>query len=539
MSKRTIHRAFKSVSFGLLVTLSVGVYGGQTEDYTSGKPSSSVLGQVSTSTFDGANRSGPVGAATLSGPADVAVDPVTAKVFVADRENNRVLRFESEEALIDGASAEAVLGQPNFITTAGATTTSRFSDPKSIACDSSGRLWVLDGNRVLRFDGAGNKGSGGNADGVLGQPDFLDTTTRTGADGLGSPESITISVTGTLWVSCTDLNRVVGFAEAASKSDGADAERVFGQTDFMGSGSGTTRNTFAAPRGLAVDLAGNLYVADSGNNRVLRFTDAEEKAAGADADVVLGQLVFTTATAGVSDAAMDDPRELSLTPGGDLFVGDFGNQRVLLFENVSFKGDGGTADSVLGQSDFVTKLNPEGESNIASPGGIWADGEQRVWIADVLASRVLRFDSDQFQPDAKSGKQSAKGLKGNDRYNSSGAQQKSVVKARGSKGEKGFFVFENDGDVTDGMQIKATKGSSKLNVKYILKEGGNVTGEVTSQGLDVAEILSGSARIIEVRIKGTARSRNSSARKTLKARVRSLTDGASDTAMIKAIKTKK
>lgn len=72
-----------------------------------------------------------------------------------------------------------MLGQPDFISNTFATATaSVMFAPCGIALDSAGRLWVADYNnsRVLRFDSAAGKPNGAAADGVLGQSDFTSNT---------------------------------------------------------------------------------------------------------------------------------------------------------------------------------------------------------------------------------------------------------------------------------------------------------------------------------------------------------------------------
>ena len=53
---------------------------------------------------------------TFSEPAGAAVDPTTGKLFVADRDNRRVLRFASAAKMVNGSTAEAVFGQPDYST---------------------------------------------------------------------------------------------------------------------------------------------------------------------------------------------------------------------------------------------------------------------------------------------------------------------------------------------------------------------------------------------------------------------------------------
>lgn len=117
---------------------------------------------------------GSAGASEMDGPSGVAIDPTSGKVFVAVPTQNRVLRFINAAALTNGANAEAVLGQINFVGTGSATTQTGMNYPFSVSVDKQGRLWVADtGNhRILRFDGAATLANGAPADRVLGQANF-------------------------------------------------------------------------------------------------------------------------------------------------------------------------------------------------------------------------------------------------------------------------------------------------------------------------------------------------------------------------------
>src|SRR5439155_18448743 len=89
------------------------------------------------------------------------------------------------------------------------------------------------------------------------------------------------------------------------------------------------------PRGLVLDLAGNLYVAEDDNSRVLEFDDPLPLPPNADiiASRVFGQLGFNTATCSVGPSSLCHPDEVALGRFGQLIVTDKDNNRVLVFDN--------------------------------------------------------------------------------------------------------------------------------------------------------------------------------------------------------------
>ena len=357
-----------------------------------GQAATLVLGQLDfTSSTAQLTQSG------LNSPQDVTVDPVSAKVFVADTVNNRVLRFASLAALKSGSAAEAVLGQPDFTSSAARTTQNGLHSPVGLAVDSSGRLWVVDAqnSRVLRFDHAATAANGANADGVLGQPDFVTKAENTTQNGMASPAYATADASGRLWVADWSNTRVLRFDAAASKSNGADADGVLGEPNFTSTDARTTQDGFWAPAGVAVDASGRLWVADFGNNRVLRFDSAASKANGANADAVLGQPDFTSRSVGGGQSGLNDPAGVAVDAGSGLYVADEFSSRVLFFAAAASLPNGGNASYVLGQPDFTTGTPNTGGISSATlnyPTGLFYDPVAQVLLgSDGSNNRVLMY----------------------------------------------------------------------------------------------------------------------------------------------------
>ena len=335
---------------------------------------------------------------TLAEPFCVAVDPTTGKLFVADLDNRRVLRWSSADKMIDGSPAEVVLGQPDFVTrtrNTGGISAASMNAPRSVYVDANGTLWVADteNNRVLRFDNASSKLSSSNADGVLGQPDFTSNTAGTTAGLLSAPTSLFVDGSGNLWVADKDNNRVLRFNNASTKPNGGNADGVLGQVDFVSTTSGTSASTMDAPWGVHVDVSGKLWVADRFNSRVLRFDNASGLANGSVANGVLGQTDFVSSTSGLSQSKFDGPRGVFMDGAGRLYVGDEGNSRVIVFTDAANKSDGADADNVLGQPDFITNVAATTATGLNYPSNIFIDNpNNHIWIPDTYSHRVLRYD---------------------------------------------------------------------------------------------------------------------------------------------------
>ena len=230
----------------------------------------------------------------MKGTSAVVVDPVSQKVFVCDSGNHRVLRFGTVAFLTGGSAAEAVFGQTTLFSTFLRGGADGMTRPQDVVVDASGTLWVADEHRVLRFDQAATKPSSSPADGVMGQVDFTTTSTGVSSSVMLAPSGLAVSGT-TLYVSDYEANRMLRFDNAATKSNGAAAQAVFGQASFTAISADVTASRFNQPQGLAVDPSGTetLWVADQSNHRVLAFANVTTATVNPGATRVLGQTTFT------------------------------------------------------------------------------------------------------------------------------------------------------------------------------------------------------------------------------------------------------
>jgi sugar lactone lactonase YvrE len=285
----------------------------------------------------------------------------------------------------------------------GAPTDSTLNFPRDILLDSQGRLWIADGNnnRVLRFDNAAFLGNGAPASAVLGQAGF--TTNASGATGatMNGPSGLALGADDSLWVVDRFNHRVLRFLSVSGKANGATADFVVGQPNLTSvasnQGGATGANTLSTPIGLFLDASDNLWVGDSQNHRVLRYAAAGAIAFNnVAADQVVGQADFVS---GVSNRGL--PRsagglETPFTPfvdaAGSLWVADFGNKRVLRYRNAAAQGNGALADLVLGQEDFLTELVAAAIDRFVGPVHVGPGPEGSVLVTDFDAHRVTRYD---------------------------------------------------------------------------------------------------------------------------------------------------
>src|SRR6266851_4431710 len=172
---------------------------------------------------------------------------------------------------------------------------------------------------------------------ALGQADLRQNgVNMVGAGTLSSPQAVAVDHDGHLYVADTSNHRVLGWASAIGFQNGAPASIVLGQPNLQQSNQyGIGTKGFAFPWSVSVDpITGNLYVADLGNSRVLRFPKPFANPTRVEPDAVYGQPDFATRSAnssGITEHTMNGPRGVSVDGQGNLWVADTGNHRILHF----------------------------------------------------------------------------------------------------------------------------------------------------------------------------------------------------------------
>ncbi|MBM3811896.1 MAG: hypothetical protein FJW20_09700 [Acidimicrobiia bacterium] len=199
-----------------------------------------------------------------------------------------------------------------------------------------------------------------------------------------------------LYVADTGNHRILGFADARRVRPGDKADLVIGQPDFLRalvnfpSNQATILNDAGlnSPVGLAVDREGNLWVADAGNSRVLRFptpfTRQQQRA-----DLVLGQANFTARLTDATSRTMSAPYGLAFTAEGHLLVSDINHNRVVLFTGPFTTGM--AAARVFGQDDFEGVNAGNLPNRLNGPAHIAVDSDDRLYVCDPGNNRVQIF----------------------------------------------------------------------------------------------------------------------------------------------------
>jgi uncharacterized protein (TIGR03437 family) len=374
------------------------------------------------------------------GPNSIFFLPGNQGMGVVDSNFNRILIFDPYDQWPDvntatSPSAKAVVGQFNTYVQQDGTLAIQpnAGHPRSSEQTFSSPTGAVFFNNELYVTDSGNhrvivlplqNGTFGSATRLLGQDRFdsnsinlIEGREFRFASGNGLFDAgLALDSTGDvphLYVSDTYNNRILGFKDVRLLKPGTAADIVIGQPDMAtalcnptNDATVPTQSSLCQPRGLVVDSSGNLYVADSGNGRVLRFPAPFAHQGQQQADLVLGQHDFFGKVTDPTSRTMAVPYGLAIVGTNGLAVSDGLDNRVLFFKftaNGTFTGgtdNGIAATKVFGQPDFSTIVKGSADTQMNGPRHLSADSDGRIYVADTLNNRILIYDQINNTPNA-------------------------------------------------------------------------------------------------------------------------------------------
>ena len=251
---------------------------------------------------------GPATSAALNGASGVAVDSA-GNVFAADVGNHRIRRVSS--GIITTVAGNGISG---YSGDQGSAAGAELFFPSAVAADSAGNIYIADtlNNRIRKVSGGIITTVAGNGD-----LSFAGDNGPATSVALAYPAAIAVDSAGNIYFSDTGSGRVRKVTAGIISTIAGN-----GSNTYSGDG-GQATGTGLDPNGLTVDSAGNIYIADTMNNRI-------RKVSGGIITTVAGRGVGGISGDGgpATSASLNSPSDVAVDSAGNIYIADTGNNRI-------------------------------------------------------------------------------------------------------------------------------------------------------------------------------------------------------------------
>ena len=316
---------------------------------------------------------GPATAAQLDSPVAEATD-AAGDVFIVDENDNVIREINHATGLITTIAGNGALG---FSGDGGPATAARFFNPDGIAVNAAGDVFIADsGNFRIREINhlthvittiAGTNTYGYNGDNILATAAELD-----------SPSGLALDSAGNLFIADYYEDRI---REISAATGIITTVAGNGSGGFFGDGGQATAAELRGPSSIAVDAAGDLFIADAANVRVREVNHAT----GIISTVAGNGTQGFTGDGGQATAAETNPTGVAVDASGDLLIADGYNQRIREVNAASR-----TITTMAGGNHFGPLGNggPATAAVFDLPQGLSLDASGDVLVADELNNEV-------------------------------------------------------------------------------------------------------------------------------------------------------
>jgi uncharacterized protein (TIGR03437 family) len=346
---------------GIALDSAGNVYFADTGNYRIREVSNGIVSTVAGNgieSFSGDN--GPAASAQLFYPYGIALDPA-GSLYIADQWNSRIREVTNGTIFTVAGDGASGFGGDN-----GPAVSAGLYNPQGVAADSAGNLYIADtldlcvrkvSNGVITTVAGRGSPAGGNGDG-------------------GPATNATVGATDVAVDSAGNLYISDGTARIRKVSNGI-ITTVAGTGGIGSSGDGgpATSAELAYPYSIAVDAAGNLFIADAGNNRI-------RKVSNGIITTVAGNGTYGSSGDGgpATDAELAAPTGIALDAAGNLYIADLGRIR---------RVSNGIVATIAGTGTYG--YSGEGLPSLSAqiaPYGLSVDSAGSIYFSEPVANRI-------------------------------------------------------------------------------------------------------------------------------------------------------
>jgi sugar lactone lactonase YvrE len=314
------------------------------------------------------NEGIPATEAIVGGPKGLAVD-ASGNLLVAEAGNSRIRRVDARTGIITTVAGNRL----GFFGDGGPATAAALRTPTSVAVDFARNIYVADtaDNRIRKVDAT---------TGVM-----TTIASATTVSGLYEPLAVAVDGAGNLFFAGCKWSYRVWRRDAGTGTITVVAGT--GEYGYSGDGGPATAAKLFCPAGLALDRAGNLFIADRDNSSVRRV----DSATGVISTFAgTGKPGFSGDGGPATAAMLDWPSAVAVDSRGNVFISDRDNHRIRRVD-----GGAGIITTVAGTGSrgFGGEGGPASAAMLASPFGIAVDRADDLFIADRENHRIRRVDA--------------------------------------------------------------------------------------------------------------------------------------------------
>jgi trimeric autotransporter adhesin len=323
---------------------------------------------VGTGTAGATGDGGAAASAQLNSPGATAVDS-QGNVYIADTANNEVRKVTPGGTITRIAGT----GTPGSSGDGAAANSATLNAPGGVALDAAGDIYIADtrNNKIRVIDAVTGNISTVAGTGTAG---YTGDQSTPAAATLSGPTQLAWAQTGVLYVADTGNSAIRAIAPKESLITTVAGSANAG---FDGDGGPGQAAQLQNPSGVAVDNSGNVYIADTGNNRVRRLSEgiittlAGQQGAGYIGD---GSAAATE---------LDAPAGLATDTAGNLYIADTQNQRIRMVSGVQISTVAGTGTAGPNGDNGTSAV-----ATLSAPMGIALDSAGNLYIADTGNNKV-------------------------------------------------------------------------------------------------------------------------------------------------------